>query len=256
MDQIDEMITAYDEEAEATGWYGPEVIFGLTYAHVQPGQSMLDIGIGTGLGSILFRKAGLEIHGMDISPQMLDACRSKGFSSLHLHDLGKTPYPFDSESIDHAVCAGVFNFFSDLSPVFQETSRILRKGGLFVVGDRSENEVHAIEVGAEHTKSEKTVTMYIHSGKQIAEWMARYGFEPLRSLSFTVFMDREKEPKACPQDPTWRGKGWASNLSLKRSAKTARPLNSSLCGEIYETSKPYQMVCSDCNSTRICPSFL
>jgi predicted TPR repeat methyltransferase len=194
VDQIDEMITAYDEEAEATGWYGPQVVFGLTYAHVQPGQSMLDIGIGTGLGSILFLKAGLEIHGMDISPQMLDACRSKGFSSLHLHDLSKTPYPFDSESIDHAVCTGVFNFFSDLSPVFQEASRILRKSGLFafVVGDRTENEAHAIEVGAEHTKSENPVTMYLHSAKQIAELMARYGFEPMRDLSFTVFMDRER----------------------------------------------------------------
>jgi predicted TPR repeat methyltransferase len=194
VDQIDEMITAYDEEAEATGWYGPQVVFGLTYAHVQPGQSMLDIGIGTGLGSILFLKAGLEIHGMDISPQMLDACRSKGFSSLHLHDLSKTPYPFDSESIDHAVCTGVFNFFSDLSPVFQEASRILRKSGLFafVVGDRTENEAHAIEVGAEHTKSENLVTMYLHSAKQIAELMARYGFEPMRDLSFTVFMDRER----------------------------------------------------------------
>lgn len=61
-----------------------------------------------------------------------------------------------------------------------------------MVGDRAENEAHAIEVGAEHTNSEKTVTMYMHSGKQIAEWMARYGFEPLRSLSFTVFMDRER----------------------------------------------------------------
>ena len=194
MDQIDEMITAYDEEAEATGWYGPEVAFGLTYAHVQPGQSMLDIGIGTGLGSILFLKAGLEIHGMDISLQMLDACRSKGFSSLHLHDLSKTPYPFDSESIDHAVCTGVLNFFTDLSPVFQEARRIIRKGGLFVfvVGDRSENEVHAIEVSTEHTKSDKTVTMYLHSTKQIAELMARYGFEPLRDLPFTVFMDRER----------------------------------------------------------------
>ena len=194
MDQIDAMAAAYDDEAEATGWYGPEVAFGLTYAHVQPGQSMLDIGIGTGLGSILFRKAGLEIHGMDISPQMLDACRRKAFSSLYLHDLGKTPYPFDSESIDHAVCSGVLNFFSDLSPVFQETSRILRKDGLFVfvVGDRAENEAHAIKVGAGHTKSEKTVTMHLHSGKQIAEWMALYGFEPLRSLSFTVFMDRER----------------------------------------------------------------
>ena len=194
MDQIDDMVSAYDEEAAATGWYGPEVAFGLTYAHVEPGQSMLDIGIGTGLGSALFLKAGLEIHGMDISPQMLDACRSKGFQSLRLHDLSKTPYPFDAESMDHAVCTGVLNFFSDLSPVFQEARRIIRKGGLFVfvVGDRTENEAHAIDIGAEHTRSEKTVTMYRHSAEQIAELMGRYGFEPLKDLWFTVFMDRER----------------------------------------------------------------
>ena len=108
---------------------------------------------------------------------------------------GKThPYPFDPESMDHAVCTGVLNFFSDPSPVFQEASRILRKGGLFtfVVGDRSENGAHAIEVDAEHTKSEKSVTMYLHSTKQIEELMTRYGFKPLRDLLFTVFMDRER----------------------------------------------------------------
>jgi len=167
MDHADEMIIDYDEEAEATGWYGPEVAFGLTYSHVQPGQSMLDLGIGTGLGSILFLKAGLKIHGMDISPQMLDVCRNKGFSSLHLHDVTKPPYPFDSESMDHAVCTGVFNFFSDLSPFFQETGRILRKNGLFVfvVGDRSENDIPAIEVGTKNSKSEKTVKMCLHSTK-------------------------------------------------------------------------------------------
>ena len=194
MGQIDEMITEYDKEAEATGWYGPEVSFGLTYAYVHPGQSMLDIGIGTGLGSELFRKAGLKVHGMDISPKMLDECRSKGFTALQLHDLSKPPYPYDSESMDHAVCTGVLNFFSNLSPVFQETSRIIRNGGLFVfvVGDRSENEAHTIEVGAEQTKSEKTVTMYRHSTKQVTELLVRYNFEPLRDLSFVVFMNRER----------------------------------------------------------------
>ncbi|MBN2860405.1 MAG: class I SAM-dependent methyltransferase [Sphaerochaetaceae bacterium] len=194
MDQTDEFVHSYDDEAEATGWLGPEIAFGLTYAFVKPGQSLLDIGIGTGLGSILFRKAGLEIHGMDISPQMLDACRSKGFMSLHLHDLCKTPYPFDGKSMDHAVCCGVLQFFSNLSPVFQEAGRILKKGGLFVfiVGDRQENGASSIEVGAEHTQSDRTVTMYMHSVEQIAEWMALNGFEPVRNMPFTVFMDREK----------------------------------------------------------------
>lgn len=188
------MIAAYDEEAEATGWFGPEVIFGLAYRYVQPGQSILDIGIGTGLGSVLFRKAGLEVHGMDISPQMLDACRSLGFADLQLHDLGNPPYPYDTESMDHAVCTGVMNFFSDLSPLFEETARIIRKGGLFafVVGDRSEHDPHEVTVGPEHTMSEKSITMYLHSFKQIDSWMQEVGFMLVRHLAFTVFMDRER----------------------------------------------------------------
>jgi len=188
------MVATYDEEAEATGWYGPEVAFGLTYAYVQPGQSILDIGIGTGLGSVLFRKAGLEVYGMDISPQMIEACRSKGFTSLQLHDLTKPPYPYNSESMDHAICSGVLNFFSDLAPIFQEVGRILRNGGLFVfvIGDRNEDEEHEITVGAEHTKSDRTVTMYKHSPQQIDNWIKRCGFKLMRSLAFTIFMDRER----------------------------------------------------------------
>jgi predicted TPR repeat methyltransferase len=198
MDQVKNqnsaMAAAYDDEAEASGWFGPEVAFGLAYTHVQPEQSILDIGIGTGLGSVLFRKAGLKVHGMDISPEMLDACRSKGFTALQLHDLCEPPYPYDSESMDHAICAGVLNFFSDLSPVFIETARILRKGGLFsfIVGDRVEGEAHEVMVEPKHTKSERTVTMYRHSSKQINTWLDKYGFERVRSLAFTVFMDRER----------------------------------------------------------------
>ena len=96
--------------------------------------------------------------------------------------------------MDHAICAGVLIFFSDLSPVFKETARILRKGGLFafIVGDRVECEAHEVKVGPEHTKSERTVMMYRHSPKQIDTWLERYGFELVRSLAFTVFMDRER----------------------------------------------------------------
>ena len=190
----DAMVAAYDDEAEASGWFGPEVAFGLAYTYVHPGQSILDIGIGTGLGSVLFDKAGLKVHGMDVSPKMLDACRNKGFTALQLHDLSNPPYPYESESMDHAVCAGVLNFFSDLSPVFKETARILRKEGLFVfvVGDRVETEDHEIKVVPKHTKSEKTIVMYRYSLKQIDTWLECYGLEHVRSLAFTVFMDRER----------------------------------------------------------------
>jgi len=67
------MARDYDRKAEQYDWRGPEVAFGLSYAFVSPGQSLLDIGIGTGLSSILFHKARLGVHGMDLSAEMLEA---------------------------------------------------------------------------------------------------------------------------------------------------------------------------------------
>jgi hypothetical protein len=63
--QNDTMAATYDDEAEACGWFGPEVAFGLTYKYVQAGQSILDIGIGTGLGiySIPKSRAGSLWYG-------------------------------------------------------------------------------------------------------------------------------------------------------------------------------------------------
>ena len=48
---------AYDAEAEATGWLGPEIAFALMHSYLVPGQAVLEIGIGTGLAAMLFHKA-------------------------------------------------------------------------------------------------------------------------------------------------------------------------------------------------------
>jgi SAM-dependent methyltransferase len=184
----------YDAEAAAVGWFGPEIAFGLAYSYILPGQSILDIGIGTGLAADLFRKAGLHVLGMDLDPRMLDACRGKGFTELTLHDLTARPFPYAAASVDHAVCVGVLNFFFDLSPVFDEVARVVRGGGVFVfaVGDRTEDEPAEITVGPEYTKEDASATMYFHSERQIGDWMAADGFTPLRDLAFFVPMDRER----------------------------------------------------------------
>jgi len=193
-DQARAIAEAYDGEAEATGWLGPGVAFGLASEYIQPGQSILDIGIGTGLGSIPFRRARLKVYGMDVSREMLDVCRRKGFTDLTRHDLTKCPYPYSSESMDCVICLGVLQFFSDLSLVFLETTRILRKGGLFifVVGDRTENEAMEVVVEAELTKLGVAVTMYRHSVRQIKTWTTESNFIMIRDLPFTVYMDCQK----------------------------------------------------------------
>ena len=185
----------YDSEAEEYDWRGPEVVFGLSYSFVNPGESVLDIGIGTGLGSVLFHKAGLHVYGIDVSTEMLDACRSKGFAAdLKKHDLTVEPYPYGDASLDHAVCLGVLNFFKDLHVVFREVARILRDNGIFtfIVGDRGSGEKAEFVVGREHTQTDSSVTMYRHGTEEINGLLKDSGFESVRSLEFPVPMDRER----------------------------------------------------------------
>jgi predicted TPR repeat methyltransferase len=185
----------YDSKAEEYDWRGPEVVFGLSYSFVDPGESLLDIGIGTGLGSVLFHKAGLYVYGMDISTEMLEACRSKGFAvDLKKHDLTEQPYPYGEASLNHAVCLGVLNFFKDLTIVFREVARIVRDNGIFVfvVGDRGLGDEAEFVVGRDDTGADSSVPMYRHGTEEINGLLNDNHFDLVRCLEFPVPIDRER----------------------------------------------------------------
>lgn len=133
------MVNDYDSKAEEYNWRGPEVAFGLSYSFVNPGESVLDIGIGTGLGSILFHKAGLHVYGMDVSTEMLEASRGKRFATdLKEHDLTVEPYPYDAGSLDHAVCLGRAQFLQRSATRFQRgRTYSARRRGLCFCSSRS-----------------------------------------------------------------------------------------------------------------------
>jgi predicted TPR repeat methyltransferase len=175
----------YDDDKETQVWYGPNVIFGLSFAYMEPGQTILDIGIGTGLSSMLFHKAGLKVYGMDLSPEMLTVCKKKGIAEeLRKHDLTTTPYPYSESSMDHAICVGVLNHFENIEPVFCEASRILKDKGIFgfIVADRKSDEKSMFEV--QHAGS--CHKMYRHSLEQILEYTEKTGLRILREMEFLV----------------------------------------------------------------------
>jgi len=189
----------YDKRVKEYGWVGSEVAFGMAFEYTSPGQTLLDIGIGTGLGSILFHKVGLVVYGLDNSDAMLDICRSKGFVfDLQLHDMSKFPYPYDGESLDHAVCIGALQYFENIQPVIEEVTRIIRVSGVFVftVMDRSPGESTAMVLGPEITDSGSTDTIYQHSTAQVTEYLQAFGFKSVKSLEFNMFMDREQRRKS------------------------------------------------------------
>ncbi|MBX7193980.1 MAG: class I SAM-dependent methyltransferase [Sandaracinaceae bacterium] len=121
----------YDATSAAIGNHAHEILFGLAYAHLHPGERVLDVGIGSGLAAELFHRAGLVVEGLDVSDGMLETCRGKHVAErLVVHDVGVRPWPFADASFDHVVACGLLHFFRDLDPLLDEMARVVRPGGL------------------------------------------------------------------------------------------------------------------------------
>ena len=178
----------YDQKASKSKWLDPAIVFGMSYRFIQPGESLLDVGIGTGLSSELFYKAGLKIHGIDFSPEMLACCRAKQMACRLLeHDLSVTPYPFGDSTMDHAVCTGVTHLFEDITPIFKELQRILKPGGIFafVVRDCREDESRTGQIVPAHA-TDKKITFFAYSKGHIDNLLNSHGFNPVHELNFTA----------------------------------------------------------------------
>jgi len=184
----------YDQTARETHWFGPEVIFGLAYEFVKPGDLMLDLGIGSGLSSILFHKAGLRVYGLDGSSEILEVCKSKGFAvELKQHDLRKVPLPYPSHFFDLVISVAVLNAFRDLDQQFDETARIMKEQGIFAftVEEKKPDQddeyvINRVDV-SEKPKADTAVTLFRHRNDYIAQLLESNGFVLLKVLEFLAF---------------------------------------------------------------------
>ena len=184
----------YDDQARATNWFGPEVVFGLTYEFVRPGDCLLDLGIGSGLSSIPFHKAGLRVFGLDGSSEVLRVCKSKNFvEELKQHNLHDLPLPYPSQFCNHVVSVAVLNSFKNLAPLFDEVARIMKAGGIFAFtveeqksGQEESYAINRVDV-SEKPKDETAVRLYRHSEEYITRLLGRNGFVLLKTLEFVAF---------------------------------------------------------------------
>ena len=128
----DQYAKEYDDQIKNYHCHIAEVLFGLNYEAIKAGESILDVGIGTGISAELYNLAGLQVYGTDGSKEMLDICRKKGIAKeLTEQDLLVFPWPYPDERFEHVISCGVFHFIGDLDKVFEEISRLQSIGGIF-----------------------------------------------------------------------------------------------------------------------------
>ncbi|MFW3145213.1 MAG: class I SAM-dependent methyltransferase [Thermoplasmatota archaeon] len=183
---------SYDDMTSEYRSFGGNVLFGLQFDRLSPGERLLDIGIGTGLSSQRYGRYGLEVYGVDISREMLFQCERKDFAKeLKVLDISKDPLPYDDGFFHHGLAHGVLHFFEDLSFIFREAARVIKTGGTFVFTTMCGKDGGPVGDGIENMDTEWGRKVILHGRGYVEKVAEISGFELMDSLLFVGGVDPE-----------------------------------------------------------------
>jgi len=104
---------------------------------VKAGMKVLDVGCGTGTNLMLYHQAGCLVHGIDLSPSMLEVARNKlgKHADLRVGDASEMPYPDNSFDLVTSTLA-LHEMASILRPqVMKEMIRVMSREGRVLLTD-------------------------------------------------------------------------------------------------------------------------
>jgi len=96
-------------------------------------RRVLDLGCGTGLVADALRGSFDEMHGVDLSPRMVEQARArKLYATVEAGELLAFLAARPAQAADLVVAADVFVYVGDISAVIPAAFRVLRQGGVLI----------------------------------------------------------------------------------------------------------------------------
>jgi len=111
----------------------------LLWADPQAGWHVLDVATGTGYTALALAPHVAHVVGADISPKMLEQAarhaQEQNIANVTWQEAPAECLPFDNGVFDLVTVRIAPHHFTDVRAFLAETRRVLRPGGVFVLGD-------------------------------------------------------------------------------------------------------------------------
>jgi ubiquinone/menaquinone biosynthesis C-methylase UbiE len=111
-------------------------------ARIQPGETIVDLGSGSGMDSFIASRAAGEsgrVIGIDMTAAQIAKSRrlaaERGFTNAEFVDARIEQLPLPDASSDVVISNGVINLSPDKAAVFAEAARVLRPRGRLALSD-------------------------------------------------------------------------------------------------------------------------
>ena len=116
--------------------FAPGRVAAVKHLDIQRGESVLEVGIGTGLDLPLYPPAS-RLTGIDLSEEMLDKAvervQTLAMPNVTLKVMDATSMDFEDDEFDKAVATYTISAVPDPVAVLREMRRVVKPGGVLVI---------------------------------------------------------------------------------------------------------------------------
>jgi len=116
--------------------FAPGRVAAVKHLDIQRGESVLEVGIGTGLNLPLYPPAS-RLTGIDLSEEMLDKAvervQTLAMPNVTLKVMDATSMDFEDDEFDKAVATYTISAVPDPVAVLREMRRVVKPGGVLVI---------------------------------------------------------------------------------------------------------------------------
>lgn len=139
--EFDRAAKRYDDSVVVRSYQRRAQLLAIDRLRIEPGMHILDLGCGTGKGSLDIAARLDEtgrVVGLDLSEKMIEQARKHlveaGHRNVDFHAGSASSLAYDGE-FDGVLSTNAFHHFADKAGIFRKVWRCLKDGGYFVIQD-------------------------------------------------------------------------------------------------------------------------